>query len=250
MCIICIIIIIFIWGMIILCIDNSEMNEYYIYGGARNKKKVYIKKNKKRVDAKLMAGSIDEAAPPIELMPLNKYLNELKINRKKASEHIELELRLLNKELVNRVIQWVRMHKPIITNTVNRIWTTPEHSIIETNTNGRIEYSIKERLTTFMLYEDGRIYENPPTMERPFLKCGIAAEYACDNVATEQAKKSPPTLIRRKYRISARLNDHWMIDCTYVNNGDMPEVEFEYLGDDYWKAPIYIKDVYAYLKNI
>ena len=249
MCIICIIIIIFIWGMIILCIDNSEMNEYYIYGGARNKKKVYIKKNKKRVDAKLMAGSIDEAAP-IELMPLNKYLNELKINRKKASEHIELELRLLNKELVNRVIQWVRMHKPIITNTVNRIWTTPEHSIIETNTNGRIEYSIKERLTTFMLYEDGRIYENPPTMERPFLKCGIAAEYACGDVATEQAKKSPPTLIRRKYRISARLNDHWMIDCTYVNNGDMPEVEFEYLGDDYWKAPIYIKDVYAYLKNI
>lgn len=249
MCIICIIIIIFIWGMIILCIDNSEMNEYYIYGGARNKKKVYIKKNKKRVDAKLMAGSIDEAAP-IELMPLNKYLNELKIDRKKASEHIELELRLLNKELVNRVIQWVRMHKPIITNTVNRIWTTPEHSIIETNTNGRIEYSIKERLTTFMLYEDGRIYENPPTMERPFLKCGIAAEYACGDVATEQAKKSPPTLIRRKYRISARLNDHWMIDCTYVNNGDMPEVEFEYLGDDYWKAPIYIKDVYAYLKNI
>lgn len=249
MCIICIIIIIFIWGMIILCIDNSEMNEYYIYGGARNKKKVYIKKNKKRVDAKLMAGSIDEAAP-IELMPLNKYLNELKINRKKASEHIELELRLLNKELVNRVVQWVRMHKPIITNTVNRIWTTPEHSIIETNTNGRIEYSIKERLTAFMLYEDGRIYENPPTMERPFLKCGIAAEYACGDVATEQAKKSPPTLIRRKYRISARLNDHWMIDCTYVNNGDMPEVEFEYLGDDYWKAPIYIKDVYAYLKNI
>lgn len=249
MCIICIIIIIFIWGMLILCIDNSEMNEYYIYGGARNKKKVYIKKNKKRVDAKLMAGSIDEAAP-IELMPLNKYLNELKIDRKKASEHIELELRLLNKELVNRVIQWVRMHKPIITNTVNRIWTTPEHSIIETNTNGRIEYSIKERLTTFMLYEDGRIYENPPTMERPFLKCGIAAEYACGDVATEQAKKSPPTLIRRKYRISARLNDHWMIDCTYVNNGDMPEVEFEYLGDDYWKAPIYIKDVYAYLKNI
>jgi hypothetical protein len=144
------------------------------------------------------------------------------------SSAIEVEIKLLHKNLFEKIVEWIREKKYTESNTLNKIWQ--HDGLISTaDSEGNITWSRKKRISKYSL---------------PIGKLTIALEESdiCDPTPI-----GDPVVIRQKRRISTSLNDYWRIDCTWVNDEQIPEIEMEYIAKDYWNAPQHICEIEEFL---
>jgi hypothetical protein len=163
---------------------------------------------------------------------LASYLATIKKKYNSKKDNIEVEIKLTQHDLFDKIVVWIRQNKKNIeTNTTNRIWHGS--GLIETiDSAGKSEWSRKQRITKYML---------------PIGKLTVALEQSDIEVDMPNIK---PDMIRTKKRISAPLNKYWRIDCTWVNDEQMPEIEVEYIAKDYWNVLRHIYEIDEFLANL
>lgn len=175
---------------------------------------------------------------------IRKFLAGLRKKYTMQQNNIEIELKLKNKGVYERLAAYVRT-QPTYTeeNTINRIWRDKDGTnIIETTLSKNkdiIKWSTKKRLSKYDM-DLGTI--------------AVSLERELDNRPANIVGE--PMLIRRKNRISTALNENWRIDCTQVeqNNADdtvamQNEVEIEYIAPDYWNSIDHINEITEFLAN-
>lgn len=159
---------------------------------------------------------------------INKYL----IGLKNIEEHIEVEIKLKDLDMINKIIKWVNIQTNIIKeNTINNIWT--KYQIIKITNGNDITWHTKKKLTNIMMPEiSGKM---TVSIEKPITKPEI---------------QEPPDIIRKKNRTSIKLNKYWRLDVTYVNDNDIPEIEIEYIAKDFYNAGKRINYIQKFIKNL
>jgi hypothetical protein len=158
---------------------------------------------------------------------IGAFLESLRNKYKNST--IEVEIKLTRTDIFDKIVEYIRNNEFIETNTTNQIW--PSGVIKTTDENGKTTWSRKKRISKYML---------------PIGKMTIAEEES-DILDRPETKAE---VIRKKKRISTSLNDHWRIDCTWVNDNETPEIELEYIADDYWNAEKHIPEIEQFIQEL
>jgi len=154
---------------------------------------------------------------------LNKLKKKYGKNSKTKSTNVEVEIKIkCNQAQVNKIVEWIEQQKYIETKTTNRIWNNP--NIIET---------INMATTASSWHKKDRLSKYDFNLKECAGKITVAIE---QDLMTTPSVQGEPNLIRNKHRKSVKLNNNWRIDCTWIDNNDIPEIEAEYIGPDYWNA--------------
>lgn len=148
--------------------------------------------------------------------------------------HIEAELKIKDIALIDKILKWAETQKKIRSETVNHIWPSKVIKTVWVVPEKATSWHTKNRIDAFDVDLDGR-----------YIKLAISAE----NDIPEPATPYGSALIRKKVRDSVKLNRHWQIDITYVNDGQVPEVEIEYIGN-HQNIPKHLKDIKRFFHKI
>jgi hypothetical protein len=169
----------------------------------------------------------------------SKFLKSLPKKYNNKNENIEIEIKYKNYELFEKIVNWVRSNKKYtIKNTTNKIWN--ELNLIETtDEDNKKQWNYKKKLSQIDI-------SMVPIKENSLLlgKITVALEKPADQFDI----KGPPSIVRKKERISVDLNKYWRIDCTKVDT--KWEIEFEYIADDYWNVLEHIEDIENFLSRL
>lgn len=159
-------------------------------------------------------------------------------NSKCKSTNVEVEIKIKcnTQEQTNKILNWVMRQKYTKSKTINKIWNDPKAIETVNEDSGKSTWHKKDRLSYFNI--------------------GLPECNGKITVAVEQDLQSPPSifrepnLFRKKNRISATLNKNWRIDYTLIDDNEIPEIEAEYTGTDFWNSLKKRKEVDAFLMDV
>lgn len=158
---------------------------------------------------------------------IQSFLNNLrrKYGPNLATKPINVEVEIKFKcdaIKLNKIAKWIiGQSKSIRTETTDYIWS--RQKIIKTISGESTKWHTKDRLSKI----DMQLGNEFPA------KLTIATE---QDLIEEPIMYTNYDLSRFKQRTSLQLDKYWRLDCTWVDNNTVPEIEAEYVAPDYWNA--------------